>query len=241
MFPDHFLLLNFNCTNSTLGVNCKNVDETGWDVVETTLDNDVSGGGLMTINDDSDPGTWYTCTQPISLTSLEETNQAFFIENNEFIRLQQVGAGWLGPDWNIFFTDTTYFLSPGDLNLELPGHVLGLLLVPLHLLLGLPHLLLEDIQEIAALYLGHVALLDSDTQLTCGHCVSAGADQCRAPVMTVRAQPRSLHSLLMLNTLGNIRHWLPCITTHQLSNYLWQSFSQAPLIIILPAKTRNIK
>ena len=49
----------------------------------------------------------------------------------------------------------TYFLAAGDLHLQLAGHVLGLLLVLLHLLLGLPHLLLEDIQEVAALHLGH--------------------------------------------------------------------------------------
>ena len=51
----------------------------------------------------------------------------------------------------------TYFLAAGDLHLQLAGHVLGLLLVLLHLLLGLPHLLLEDIQEVAALHLGHDA------------------------------------------------------------------------------------
>ena len=61
----------------------------------------------------------------------------------------------------------TYFLAATDLHLELPAHVLGLLLVLFHLLLGLPHLLLEDIQEIAALHLSHVALSVFRTELTC--------------------------------------------------------------------------
>ena len=62
----------------------------------------------------------------------------------------------------------TYFLAATDLHLELPAHVLRLLLVLLHLLLGLPHLLLEDIKEIAALHLSHVALSVFRTELTCG-------------------------------------------------------------------------
>ena len=49
----------------------------------------------------------------------------------------------------------TYFLAAGDLHLQLAGHVLGLLLVLLHLLLGLPHLLLEDIEKVATLDLCH--------------------------------------------------------------------------------------
>ena len=59
----------------------------------------------------------------------------------------------------------TYFLAATDLHLELPAHVLRLLLVLLHLLLGLPHLLLEDIQEVAALHCCHVALMVPDTGL----------------------------------------------------------------------------
>ena len=62
----------------------------------------------------------------------------------------------------------TYFLAATDLHLELPAHVLRLLLVLLHLLFGLPHLLLEDIKEIAALHLSHVALSVFRTELTCG-------------------------------------------------------------------------
>ena len=73
-----------------------------------------------------------------------------------------------GPNSLSCSESVTYFLTATDLHLELPAHVLGLLLVLLHLLLGLPHLLLEDIQEIAALHLSHVALSVFRTELTCG-------------------------------------------------------------------------
>ena len=56
---------------------------------------------------------------------------------------------------NSLSVSPTYFLTATDLNLELPGHVLGLLFVLLHLLLGLPHLLLEDIEKVATLDLCH--------------------------------------------------------------------------------------
>ena len=69
---------------------------------------------------------------------------------------------------NSLSLSVTYFLAATDLHLELPAHVLGLLLVLLHFLLGLPHLLLEDIKEIAALHLSHVALSVFRTELTCG-------------------------------------------------------------------------
>ena len=46
----------------------------------------------------------------------------------------------------------THLLAPANLNLELPGHVLALLLVLLHLLLGLAHLLLEHVKNVAALH-----------------------------------------------------------------------------------------
>ena len=48
-----------------------------------------------------------------------------------------------------------HLLTPANLHLELPRHVLALLLVLLHLLLGLPHLLLEDIQQVVSLHLSH--------------------------------------------------------------------------------------
>ena len=50
---------------------------------------------------------------------------------------------------------STYFFTTADLHLEFPSHVLRLLLILLHLLLGLPHLLLEDIEKVAALHLCH--------------------------------------------------------------------------------------
>ena len=51
----------------------------------------------------------------------------------------------------------THLLAPADLDLELASHVLALLLVLLHLLLRLPHLLLEDVEEVVALHLRHPA------------------------------------------------------------------------------------
>ena len=56
-------------------------------------------------------------------------------------------AGWL--------MSQTHLLAPANLHLELPRHVLALLLVLLHLLLRLPHLLLEDIEEVVSLHLCH--------------------------------------------------------------------------------------
>merc|ERR1719291_846466 len=50
---------------------------------------------------------------------------------------------------------TLGLLAPANLHLELPRHVLALLLVLLHLLLRLPHLLLEDIEEVVSLHLCH--------------------------------------------------------------------------------------
>ena len=82
----------------------------------------------------------------------------------------------------------TYFLAATDLHLELPAHVLGLLLVLLHLLLGLPHLLLEDIQEVAALHLSHVALSVFRTELTCGTEWSGTQDGVHCSLFRARQQ-----------------------------------------------------
>ena len=55
----------------------------------------------------------------------------------------------------------THFLPPHDLDLQLALRVLVVLLVLLHLLLGLPHLLLEHIQDVASLHLSRRHLGDS--------------------------------------------------------------------------------
>ena len=49
----------------------------------------------------------------------------------------------------------THFFPPHDFDLQLPLHVLALLLVLFHLFFGLPHFLLEDIQDVGSLYGGH--------------------------------------------------------------------------------------
>lgn len=43
--------------------------------------------------------------------------------------------------------DVAYFFAPHHLQLQALVELLALVLIPLHLLLGLPHLLLEDVQE----------------------------------------------------------------------------------------------
>ena len=64
------------------------------------------------------------------------------------------GGYWQVSVW-IISNCQTYFFTTTDLNLEFPSHVLRLLLILLHLLLGLPHLLLEDIEKVATLDLCH--------------------------------------------------------------------------------------
>ena len=86
----------------------------------------------------------------------------------------------------------TYFLAATDLHLELPAHVLRLLLVLLHLLLGLPHLLLEDIQEVAALHLSHVALSVFRTELTCGTEWSGTQDGVHCSLFRARQQEQAV-------------------------------------------------
>lgn len=49
----------------------------------------------------------------------------------------------------------TYFLPSHDFHLEFLVEVLALLLIPLHLLLGLSHFLLQHVQQRALLYGGH--------------------------------------------------------------------------------------
>ena len=49
----------------------------------------------------------------------------------------------------------THFFSPHDLDLKLPLHVFALFFVLFHLLFGLPHFLLEDIQDVGTLHGGH--------------------------------------------------------------------------------------
>ena len=76
--------------------------------------------------------------------------------------VQAVGISWFTKKQNrLIVGATTYFLPPDDFQLQLPRHVLTLLLKLFHLLLGLPHFLLEDIQEVAALR----RLCHDDTQL----------------------------------------------------------------------------
>ena len=52
-----------------------------------------------------------------------------------------------------------YLFPPHNLRLQLPAHVLGVLFILLHLLLGETHLLLENIEERGSLNLCHLVSL----------------------------------------------------------------------------------